>query len=360
MKRRLPVLVAALALVTAACASSGEGTTTSSTAPAPTSPQPEAIPLSYTLAAGDELMYEVGLDEHIELTATGDSLTALGGEIPGAATVDLTGTAHLKQVVSPGPEDGTFSIHITGDFSDVSVTGTVDGEPIADDEAPDFAALEPVDVTVVVDEKGNVIPEDSPGLEDPFGGAMGDLGSLGSGGPAPGLDPGQFIGPPLPDDDVTVGDTWSDEIETPGMSEEPIVTTVTSTVTGTDEIDGAGVLVIDSTSTTGLIEFDLAEFFAGLFGAFLPDDASEEDAAQAQDLMDQMQFLITVDGTNSATKAWFDPEVGLVRKSEVTGATNIAMSISLPDDETGEMSGFEMNMKFEQNLTYRLLSGPAA
>ena len=36
-------------------------------------------------------------------------------------------------------------------------------------------------------------------------------------------------------------------------------------MTGVEELDGAEVLVIDSNATTSLIEFDLADFFAGMF-----------------------------------------------------------------------------------------------
>ena len=126
--------------------------------------------------------------------------------------------------------------------------------------------MEPIDVTVVVDEQGNIIHEGGDG-EDPFGGMLGGLGALGAAPTAPGLDPGRFVGPPLPDEEVTVGDTWTDEIETPGLGEDPITTSITSTVTGVEELDGAEVLVIDSNATTSLIEFDLADFFAGMFGA---------------------------------------------------------------------------------------------
>jgi hypothetical protein len=174
------------------------------------------------------------------------------------------------------------------------------------------------------------------------------------------LDPGQFVGPPLPDEEVTVGDTWTDEIETPGLGEDPITTSISSTVTGVEELDGAEVLVIDSDATTSLIEFDLAEFFAGMFGAMAPDGTSTEETAEFEAMMDQLQFLISVDGSTADSTTWFDAEAGLAKQSETTAATNISMDMNIPDEETGEMSGFVMDMTLDQDVTYRLISGPTA
>jgi hypothetical protein len=353
--KRLLSLVAVLAVGLAACGDP-------SSEPNPSNPDsaPEAILLSYSLAAGDEFKYEVGLEQHIEMSASGDPAMLAGEEIPGDASVDVAGTATFTHAVSEGPEPGTYEVHITGEFADVSVTGTVDGEQLDTSEMPEFAALEPIDVTVVVDEQGHIVHEGG-AIEDPLAGALGGLGAMGgSGAPAPGLDPGQFIGPPLSDEEVTVGDTWTDEIETPGLGEDPIVTSITSTVTGVEELGGAEVLVIDSNATTSLIEFDLAEFFAGMFGAMAPEGASAEETAEFEAMMDQLRFLISVDGTTADSTTWFDAEAGVAQKSETTAATNISMDMSMPDEETGEMAGFVMDMTLDQDVTYRLISGPTA
>ena len=89
----------------------------------------------------------------------------------------------FTHTVADGPEEGTYEIHITGNFDDVSVTGTVDGEPVDSSEVPDFASMEPIDVTVVVDDQGNVISAGGEDLEDPLGGMLGDLGPMGGGAP---------------------------------------------------------------------------------------------------------------------------------------------------------------------------------
>ena len=174
--KRLLSLVAVLAFALAAC---GE-------------PSPDAMQLSYTLTSGDEFQYEVALDQHIEMTASGDTAMLAGEDVPGDASVDVVGTATFTHAISDGPEPGTHEVHITGEFTDVSVTGTVDGEPVDSSDIPDFAAMEPIDVTVVVDEQGNIIHEGGDS-EDPLGGMLGGLGALGGGAnPAPGLDPGRL------------------------------------------------------------------------------------------------------------------------------------------------------------------------
>lgn len=356
MKRSLS-LATVLALVLAAC---GGTSADPSISPESETPAVEAVLLSYSLAAGDEFQYEVGLDQHIEMSASGDPSLMGGEDLPGEASVDVAGTATFAHVISDGPEPGTYEVHITGEFTDVSVTGTIDGESIDSTETPEFAAIEPIDVTVIVDEQGNIVHEGGD-IEDPLGGILGDLGALGGGaGPAPGHDPGQFIGPPLSDDEVTVGDTWTDEIETPGLGEDPIVTSITSTVSGVEELDGTDVLVIDSNAVTSLIEFDLAEFFAGMFGAMAPEGASTEETAEFEAMMGQLQFLISVDGTTADSRTWFDAEAGVAKQSETTSATSISMDMNIPDEVTGEMAGLVMDMTLDQDVTYRLISGPTA
>lgn len=363
MKRHLS-LISVLALVLAACGGTTADSTSTSQAEAVTTsttvPAVDAVLLSYTLAAGDEYQYEVGLDQHIEMSASGDASMMGEEDVPGDASLDVAGTATFTHVVSEGPEPGTFEVHITGEFADVSMSGIVDGEEVDSEDAPEFAAIEPIDVTVVVDEQGNLVQEGPAGAEDPLSGMLGGLGALGGGGaPAPGLDPGQFVGPPFSDEEVTVGDTWTDEIETPGLGEDPVVTTITSAVAAIEELDGTEVYVIESNSATSLIEFDLGQFFAGMFGAF-GEEATPEETAELEAMLEQLKFLMTIDGSTADSRTWFDAAAGVARQSETTASTNIKMDMNLPDEATGEMTGFVLDMKLDQDVSYRLISGPAA
>jgi hypothetical protein len=356
---RTLALLAVLALVVAACSGAGSAATTTSqpepvttTAPEP----PQAVRLSYSLQPGASLEFEVGIDQHIDMTAEGDG-TALGEEdIPGEMSVDFTGTTTFTHEVGEGPEPGTYEITVTGDFSDLDISGTIDGEPLDAADLPDFTQMEPVDVTLIVDEQGNVIPKDDE-FGDFLGGGMGDLGDLGT----PGMDPGRFVGPPFTDEEVTVGDTWSETFETPGfLTGESITTEVASEVTATDTVDGFEVFVISTESTTSAIEFDLAELLLGFFTGFVPEDATDEEMAELESLTEDLRFLFSIAETTSNLTTWFDAEEGLTRKADYVGGVDVVIDLNMPDEEAGEMAGLVVDLEMSQHVTYRLISATSA
>jgi hypothetical protein len=366
MRSKLFILLAVIGLVLSACGGDdGAGGTATSTAPDTTvgAEQPEEILLSYDLAAGDTYVYDVAIDQEISLQAEGEG-SALGDEeIPGQADVNITGEGTFTFEVADGPQPDTYEVTITGDFDDLTVTGTVDGEDISSDlaageEAPDFASLEPVSMTVIVDEQGNVIPGD-PAAEDPFGGMFGGLESL-AGDALPGAQVGQFFGPPFGDEAVTVGDTWSTSFDTPGFGEETITTSVDSAATGTDTINGVDVLVVETTSTTSAFEFDLGEFFIALFAGFMPEDPLPEEQAEIDALVENLRFVIRSDESTANSTTYFDAAAGITRMFEVSSAASMGFDVNFPDEETGELSGFLMDMEISQTITHSLVSGPTA
>jgi len=355
MRIRSFILLTVLALVLAACGGAGgEDTTTTSTEAietTTTAPAVESVQLSYTLEPGTSHQYEVDMNQTIDLSTSGET-GALGEEddLPGNMSLLITGTTLFTYAVAEGPEDGTFEVTITGDFTDLEFSGTIDGEPVDPSEIPELAELEPVDTTIVVDDQGNVIPEDS-STEDVFGG-LGGLGMLEGFGAAT---PGQFVGPSLSEDEVSVGDTWTETVETPMMPEQdPVVTDVESEVVSTDTVDGSEVFVIDTNSTTSAFEFDLAELLIGFMTAFVPDDASEEERAELDAMVEQIRFAFAVDETTSNMTTWFDPAEGVSRRSEFNSETHMVMDVNIPDEATGELVGFAMDMTVGQDVTYRL------
>ena len=358
MRIRTISLIALLALIAAACGGDAESTTTS-TPLETTTPAPEAVVLSYSLEAGTTYQYEVDMDQTIDLTSTGDT-TAMGeGEIPGEASINIQGTSVFAYTVSDGPEPGTFEIEIVGDFSDLEFGGTVDGESVDSSEIPEMAEIEPVDVTIVVDEQGNVIPDDSSGLGEDFLGGLGGLDMLDQFGAAAGTS--QFVGPPLSEDEVTIGDTWSETIEVPTMpGVEPVTTQVENEVVGTDTIEGSEVFVIETTTTTGAVEFDLAEFLIGFMSSFMPEGATDEEQAQLDAIIDDLRFVFSIDETVSDMTSWFDPEAGLSRQTELASDTHMVMDVNIPDETTGEMVEFAMDMNLSQQITYRLTDSGGA
>lgn len=370
MRIRTLSLIAVLALVVAACSPSTDAAEPSTTESQPDSTTStsqaeesagadDAVLLSYKLVAGETYTYDVGIDQRIEMTTEGDT-SALGDEeIPGEMAINLTGTTTFSHSVADGPEPGTYQVSIKGDFTDLAVTGTVDGAPIEDTELPDFADLEPIDVTVVVDEQGNIIPQDDE-FGDLFGGELGGLSDLGQFA-GPGMDPGRFVGPPFSEEEVTVGDTWSETIELPGlMTDDPITTEVNSEVVRSDTVDGHEVLVIDTQSVTSMIEFDLGQFLFGFFTAFVPDDVTDEETAELDALMEDLRFLFIIDETASNLTTWFDAEAGFARMAEFDSSTHFVMDINMPDDETGELIGLVMDMSIAQDITYHLTDAAGA
>jgi hypothetical protein len=350
-------LVAVVALLASACSPAGEAddSTTSSLPPPTTSttkPAPEAVVLSYALEAGDTYTYEVDIDQTIEMTATGDPTAMADEEFPGDMSIRLTGTTVFTQAVTVGPEPGTFEVRITGDFTDLEMSGTVDGEPVESGDIPDLAGMEPIDTVVIVDEQGNIIPSDNEFEDDLFGG-LGGFGSLDQLNPGAGL--GQFVGPPLAEGEVSVGDTWSETISSPSFPEdEPITTQIDSEIVAVDTLDGVEVFVIETTTTTSPIEFDLAELIFGFMFAFAPEDATDEERAEMDALAEQLRFAISVDETVANMTTWFDVAAGHARQADYTSAATMVFDINVPDETTGELIAFSMDMDIAQDVTYRL------
>ncbi len=351
-------LLAVLALVLAACSADESATTTSATVSEQTTTtpgqQPEPTLLSYTLEPGSSFTYEVDLDQQIDLTSEGDGAAVGDEEIPAQMSISLTGTTTFTHSVSEGPEPGTYEVRIEGEFDDLSVAGTVGGEPVESDEVPEVAEMAPIDATIIVDEHGNPV---SRGAEQgDFGGALSGLGGLGDISPGPDL--GRLVGPPLPEEPVTVGDTWSDTIETPmlmGGEGESITTETTSELTGTDSIAGVDVLVIETQMVTSMIEFDLGEFLVGFFSEFAPEDASPEDTAELDALMEDLRLLFNIDETVEEMTTWFDADAGVARQAEFVSSTHMTMDVNMPDETTGEMAGFTLDMTVDQTTIHRLV-----
>ena len=356
-------LVAVLALLAAACSPAGEAddSTTSSLPPLTTSttePAPEAVVLSYALEAGDVFTYEVDIDQTIEMTASGDPGAMADEEFPSDMSIRLTGTTVFTQVVSVGPEPGTFEVRITGNLAGLEMSGTVDGEPVDSGDVPDLAGMEPIDTVVIVDEQGNIIPSDSEFENELFGG-LGGFGSFDQLNPGAGL--GQFVGPPLSDGEVSVGDTWSETTSAPSFKEdEPITTKIDNEIVAAETLDGVEVFVIETTTTTSPIEFDLAELIFGFMFAFAPVDATDEERAEMDALAEQLRFAISVDETVANMTTWFDVAAGHAGQADYTSAANMVFDINVPDETTGELIAFSMDMHIAQDVTYRLTGTDSA
>jgi hypothetical protein len=153
-----------------------------------------------------------------------------------------------------------------------------------------------------------------------------------------------------------VGDTWSETIEVPTLpGDDPITTVIDSEVVGTDNVEGHEVLVIETTSTTSPIEFDLGEMLIGFFTAFVPEDATDEELAELDALAAELRFVFSVDETVADYTTLFDAEAGLARVSETTTASHMVFDIKVPDETTGELVEFAMDMNLASDVAYRMV-----
>lgn len=377
----LPTLALVAALTLAAC---GEGaaesattaatagsdlpaTTTTTGAPATTTTVPTLQPagLVYRYEPDTSLVYRLDVEQRIGMRAEGDEGAFGDEELPLDADLETSVSTLMTYEVYPGPDEGTSEITITADFADVAVSGTVNGEAFdAEEDDLDAGEIAPIDVTVVVDERGNVLSVSGAGEEaaELLGPGLSGLQSLGSG------DLGRPLGPAFPDGDLAVGDTWTEERSEEGP-DGPIVTRTTHTVVASEVLDGVPVLVIESLSETDAVEVDLSEFFRALFQGFagmaegmtgtttatettLPPDLEE--------MLEQLVFRMSLDPSRATATTWFDPEAGIVRKAVQEAVVSMTMTFRGPDEASGELVGFTMQMDLAQTASFTLEEAAAA
>jgi hypothetical protein len=69
---------------------------------------------------------------------------------------------------------------------------------------------------------------------------------------------------------------------------------------------------------------------------------------------------MSFDESASQSTTYFDPEAGISRQFDVASSSLIGMDINFPDEETGELIGFVMNMAIDQTVSHKLADGPSA
>lgn len=358
---RLLSAVGVMALLLAACGGSSDGTTTTAGPTSTTVAAPEAMLISYKLVPGTTHTFELEMNQRFEMTSTGDASALESEDLPGQMTMKITGPTIVTYTVADGPEPGTYELTVSSDLSGLDFDITVDGEKASPDDIPEFAELEPVETTIVVDEHGNPVGGAGESPDDLFGGIFGGLGDFSDmASPAAALDPGQFFGPILSDKEVEVGDSWTETTEIPLFGDDVATTKVTSTLDRFEKLGGADVMVIETVISNSEIRFDMAEFLIAMFEGFMPGDASDEDRAQLDQFRDELRFLFSVDAAETNMTTWFDPDRGMAIQSRVVGQNRMAMDVNMPSDDDGEMVAFAFNMSIHQDMTYRLVDSANA
>ncbi|MDX1468040.1 MAG: hypothetical protein R3258_01755 [Acidimicrobiia bacterium] len=352
MTSRTTGALLAFVLSLGACnGAAGEESTTTTTPPPPptTAAASEAVLLAYSLEAGTTLTYDIEFEIDLEMVVTGDAASLTEGEeLPGVLDVTMSGETTLVYEIKEGPEAGTFEITITGDLTAFEVTGTADGEPVEEETLPELVEMDPLEVNVVVDEQGRVVDDFDPGV-----GLM--SGSIGAFLPGQGSDLARFVGPPMSDSEVKVGSTWSETVETQLFLGDPIVTTIESEVT---DITGDGIFLIETTTVVSETSFDMGTLLIEMFEAFIPEEASEEELAELESLKEELRLLFSFDEATDVMTTRFDPRLGLAIEATSEGATHLSMDVNMPDETTGEMVAFSLEMDAFQTVGYRLVDPP--
>jgi hypothetical protein len=358
---RTRILITAFALAVAGCSGSTATTdATGTTAPATTTttePAAEPVLFAYSYAAGDSFSYDISLDQHLTMDMSVEGDPGIFGDqenTPSNIDVHTSVSGSVNYDLSDGPQPDTTTLHISGVFDNVSIDGTVDGQPATDEDlqsgtVPDL--VEVPETTIVLDKYGRpisvddtTVPTDSTFFGDPF--SM--LGGFSSGG----LD--QPFGPEFPDHPLAVGDSWTEELsqDIPD-SDQAVSTSVTYTVTGTDSIDGHDVFTIDFSANASGVDIDLGEMFQALLEGFasMGDEGSTQEAPS-------IEFTVSLGESSGMGTYWFDQEAGIVRKVQQT--YQVPMTMHMAIDSTEGSGSTDVQMSVESTVEATLGTGGAS
>lgn len=330
-------------------------TTSTTAAPATTTTEPvpefEPAVVSYMYPSTGEIQYEMSIERKAEVTIEGGAPEEMP---PGAIEMITTLGGAITYQTSPGSEENTTTIRIVSDFrlveNEMRLGGVTMPAP-PDAEAPGFET--PIDVTVVVDQQGNVLEVSSEVLDELFGGqSFLPNASVGS------SELNRPFGPAFPDHPVDIGDTWTERSEQEGPEGMgTIVTTAEHHLVGVDEVGGRSVLVIESEYLTEAFEWDMSEFLQGMFGAF-GDEPGEKEATEGADQMPEFGLSVSAGPSTVTAVTAFDPQEGLVLQGEYQAQGEVTSSMTLPG-ETGDPTAIVSSVVYEQTVTFTLRD-PAA
>ena len=338
MKFKVVIALVALSMVAAAC---GEEAQQSGGGLVLDNPdqvfdiQPAVF--SYGFGDIDTLTYDTSI--------TGDiSFDADYG--PDASFKD-SGTIFMEAViiysVADGPDPDTYEITVDTEMESFGMAGfetmSAGQEVSAEDLGIGLDAFIP-EITMVVDAQGNALSAAADGVAIPTDFMGGDFSGLtGNAGT-------QLFGPAFPEDQLTVGSTWTDEETTdiPGFG--PWTITTDNEVVATDVVDGRETIVIQSTAKAPALVMNLADMMAGLeeMEPLLGDEFS---GAEFDDLMTSMmqgmEMDIRMELVTMKTTSWFDFNDGIVVRTQADMGMIMVMNMTM----FGESGRMDMSMKME-------------
>lgn len=352
--RSLRLFVAAVVIL-AGCTS----TTTSDSVPdrATTSPPAtgsEPIRTVYSYEPGGELSYDLAMTQDIEFEVEGDESSLTGGDeaLPTQGRVVSDSETTMEYLVLPDSPEGAATIEIIADLSDADTRATVDGETLTPDQydglTEALAAIQPIDFRVTVNDRNAVLSTGGHGGLDVLSGEVGALTSLSNNQLS------RPLGPVFPEDrELRLGQEWRIESTQEGP-QGPIVVAATHRLVDVQEMDGSEVLVIESITETDGFELDFSEVFQSLFAGFASGESGEPVTDEALAEFADVRFTIGVEPSIGTATTLFDPVAGRVLSSEQNSTVRLRWILQTPDDETGEITGFELMLDITQTAQFTL------
>jgi len=271
-------------------------------------------------------------------------------------TLDMDLAARSTYDIEEGPDPETVRLTVSTDIVDGSASmemlGMTEAIPL-DDLAGEMATF---DMEMVIDAQGNVVEMLVGGQAIPVG-LLDGLGGAGSGSLLSGFDSGQLLGPELPEGPISVGSTWTTEVNSDGFGLS-FHSRSEHTIAATEVVAGHDTYRIETVTTTDEISLNFEDLMTALaensedLAALSGENISgaELEAALGMFAVMGIEMNYRMDRSVAETTTWFDAAGGVVVRMEMTSPQRASIEMTgIPD--TGDI---EMVMDMTMTTTMQL------
>lgn len=279
-------------------------------------------------------------------------------EIPGDIDITVETTGELSYFINPADDPDEYEIAISGVITDTTVTGLIDDQVVDDlDDLPaDFAPdTSPPSLILIVDRTGVVTPRDA-GPTDLFGIIANPASAASIGGINPLTD---HLGPVFPDQPLSATASWQTQ-----TTQEVLGSTTTITfdhqITGVQNTDDREVATIETALGSDGFEISLGALLSLFFGG-ANDLADGAESGDISSVFSGSGFDLTVTGSPLVGEATtdFDIASGRVLEYRTTSESPARITLSFPDEATGEIVSGLMEVTTTVDFTATLLTTEA-